>query len=229
MTVLPSFLICTSSPFPNYLQHLWKSLLQQGAYLEHVVLQRPAIRPDPMYGWGTLQTLPDLLDLTGIDAGYMPHILTDLRRLQRSSGRTPLFLVDPSDLATQRLIAGSDIPGVLCSADVLVTRLVPHLRRLLYQPHALGAKRPWLGLAPPRAAHILAPEIIPLLAALSYVPSQTAAADLCGVSRSTVQRLLLQLQTTLALPPSPHRCPGDWANLVLHVLSQGSICASPGQ
>ncbi len=230
MTPPPFFMVCTSSGLlPDYLQHLWKTLVQQGDRLEHVILQRPSTWPNPIHGWGTLSTMPDFLDLTKVYAAHMPHILTDLRRLQSSSGRTPLFLVNHLDLDIQRLIASSDVPGVLCSADVLMMRLVPHLRYLLHQPHAVGNKRPWIGLTPPASAHVLAPETIPLLAALSHVPSQTAAGDLCGVSRSTVQRLLLQLQTTLDLPAAPRRCPGDWVDLILNVLAQGDICAGVGR
>lgn len=187
--------------------------------VRRVLITPPVPHPHPRLGWGMLETLPDVLDLRSVPGARIPALLTDVRRLQRATATAPLLIVDRADYAVQRLIASSDVAGLVVASDVPRPLLAACLALPQPRDTALGGTRPWMALTPPLDRWLPTPTWIPFLAALGCAPTLDIAAAWCGMSRATGFRLLGQVQDVLGLPPATRRTPEAWCRLILDTLT----------
>lgn len=210
----------------TFLRTLLTLLRDRGTTPWHVAIHTPSAPPDGLRGWGMLDpiaALPTCIDLASVPTAHVPHLLSDLRRVQRLQRPSPLplMLVDPTNYAQQRLLASSDVLGVGAASHLPAT-IIPDLLDFLAEVEVLSptstAGRPWFGMRPRHTRLFPTPDWISLLAALSLAPSLSIAAAWSGFAPRSVTRMLDQIHAALDLPPSAgprrHR-PDQWFQILL--------------
>ncbi len=215
LSVSHPFFFATSGRLADPSRMLVEALRQRGVPLRRVLLAAPTPTPHPTTGWGTLDVVPSMLDVTTLPQRYLPHVLTDVRRLTANQSHVPYILVNPVDYVAHRLIASSAVPGLVGTADAPLDLL--HDSLLCVTPPSgilplVGAERPWVLLTPPADRLLPTPESVPFLAALATAPTLEVAARWGGLSRAT--RMLDQMCRALAIRRS-RQTPERWFEIFL--------------
>ncbi len=219
---------------PTPVMRFLLDLLRGQGDIRRVDIRPPCTIPSDQQGWDMLDACPTILDLSSLDTAHVPHLLTDLRRMQRLHGVPPLalILVDPANVTQRRLLASSDVVGVGV-ATTLPRAVLPDLVQFLHTeveiaPDECITQRPWFGLSPPTNRVFLTPACMPLLAALACAPTLRDAALWSGLSPRTMTRMIEQIQADLDIPSDrTRRTPSAWFQVMMdHLAHVGSESAS---
>lgn len=142
---------------------------------------------------------PVLLDMHGIAD-------SDLLQLLAHPPTVPLLvLADPARYRALTLLALTPTVRMVCADLHILARWIPLLPMAIDAPHA-----PPLWLMPKPLLPPLDPQFVPVLAALWCSSSYRSAATRCGLSESTLYRIVRSSRTVLQLPAgavtrfSPH-------------------------
>lgn len=165
------------------------------------------VQPGP--SWPTHRP-PVVLDTIGLPIADLVALLAAPPQAQQATLPKPgsaclrpctdyeplIALADPNDLRVLRLLRMCPAVQLICPEDAAkLKRWLPHFGNGLPMP---GGNRVWLVEKP--AEPPLDPLLLAALAALATSPSVNAAAEKCGVSPSTMARMLRNIKQALGLP-----------------------------
>jgi hypothetical protein len=172
----------------------------------HLLTYQPAARQPERGRWQLLPALrtPLLIDcrLQGVITTAM--LLNDLQREQRTIA--PCFIVAHRDLAIQRLLALSNLRGVVFAGELPIDTLSQWLTGSIEPLKDLV----WVGLEPP-AMPLQGTHLVPLLAALAHAESVPQAAYWCNLSPRRAYEILATSANALRLPRHARRQARQWA------------------
>ena len=133
---------------------------------------------------------PVVLDTRGISEADL------LTLLVRTPGAPIFALAAPDQRRVLTMLSLTPEIHLICADVTVLPRWLPYLCTTLpsTRPHPL-----WL--IPPPFMPPLDPLLLPVLAVLRHSPSYAAALSICGLSKSSLLRLLRSARVSLQLPP----------------------------
>ncbi len=215
--------VVTASATAGWFSSAAGSLRAQGP-LRYFLMSPPSAPPQAARGWGTLDVYPSVLDLSAVETIHVPHLLCDVRRMQRLHGPypVPLILLDEQDVIVQQLLACSDVIGVGATTHVPLSS-VPDILAVLAEMDIDSSWRPamrtWIGMTPQISPVLQTPYWIPMLAALALAPTMPVAVEWSGCSHRTVYRTLDTVRSALQISSDIRLRPDHWTRLILDYLA----------